>query len=268
MGTINDNTMIKAVFLDIDGTLVSFKTHSIPQSTLKALAQLHKQGVKLFISTGRPEVLMRKAINNFPFDGYITLNGAYCFTASHHVIYKGSIPPDDIEHLISFHQQRPDIPFVFVHDDTWFITSVNETVQKVADLIQISLPPISPIEEARGKEILQIMGYFQKDEDIEVFSQVLKHCEPMRWNPLFADIIARGNSKSHGIDHIIRYYGIDLQETMAFGDGGNDIPMLKHAGIGIAMGNATPEVQKASDFVTTTVDEDGILHALKHFGLL
>ena len=60
----------------------------------------------------------------------------------------------------------------------------------------------------------------------------------MRWHPLFADIIARGNSKSHGIDQMLAYYGIDLKDTMAFGDGGNDIPMLKHVGMGIAMGNS------------------------------
>ena len=112
------------------------------------------------------------------------------------------------------------------------------------------------------------MGYFKQDEDLEVFSHVLKHCEPMRWYPLFADIIARGNSKSHGIDKVIEYYGIDLKDTMAFGDGGNDIPMLRHAGIGVAMGNAAPEVQNAANYITTSVDEDGILNALKHFGIL
>ena len=260
--------MVKAIFFDIDGTLVSFKTHTIPESTLNALAQLREKGIKVFISTGRPKVLMTKAVGDLEFDGYITLNGAYCFTSDHRDIYKKGIPEEDVERLIEFNKLHPEIPFVFVHDDTWFITGVNESVRKVADLIEISIPPVCPIEEARGKEILQIMGYFEAGNDKEVFADVLKHCEPMRWYPLFADIIARGNSKSHGIDKVIEYYGIDLQDTMAFGDGGNDIPMLRHAGIGIAMGNAAPEVQNASDYVTTSVDEDGILNALKHFGLL
>ena len=62
--------------------------------------------------------------------------------------------------------------------------------------------------------------------------------------------------------------GVSKEETMAFGDGGNDIGMLRHAGIGIAMGNAKDDVKASADYVTTSVDEDGIFKALKHFGVI
>lgn len=260
--------MVKAIFFDIDGTLVSFQTHTIPQSTQNALKLLREKGIKVFIATGRPKVLMMEAVGHLPFDGFITLNGAHCFTSAQQDIYKGNIPEDDIERLIGYHHQHPETPLVFVHDDEWFITGVNEAVKEVAQLIEIEIPPVRPIEEARGKEILQIMGYFKEDDELEVFRKVLTHCEPMRWYPLFADIIARGNSKSKGIDQVLAYYGIDLKDTMAFGDGGNDIPMLSHVGLGVAMGNAAPEVQAAARYVTTSVDEDGIMNALKHFNIL
>ena len=258
--------MIKAIFFDIDGTLVSFRTHTVPESTRKALNQLHEQGVKLFIATGRPKLLINN-LDDLEFDGYITLNGAHCFTADYHDIYKGSIPPNDIEQLVSYCKNH-DYPFVFVHDNEWFITHVNADVEEISRLIAIPVPPVRPIEEALQTDILQTMGYFKAEADEEIFRQVLPHCEPMRWHPLFADIIARGNSKSRGIDEVIAYYGLRLEETMAFGDGGNDIPMLKHAGIGVAMGNASPEIQAAADYVTTSVDDDGILNALRHFKIL
>ena len=97
--------MIKAVFFDIDGTLVSFKTHEVPPSTVAALAALREKGVKVFIATGR----QRGSINNLgtlQFDGYITLNGGYCI-AGNEVIYKRSIPRADIEALIRYQQEKP-----------------------------------------------------------------------------------------------------------------------------------------------------------------
>ena len=260
--------MVKAIFFDIDGTLVSFETHKIPASTQEALKALRDKGIKIFIATGRPQCLINN-LSELELDGYITVNGSYCFTAGHQPIYKGCIPQEDIERLITFQQKYP-VPFVFVHGNEMFVTEVNDRVQAVSDLIEIPVPPVASIEEARGKDILQIMGYFTAEEEKEtdIFGKVLTHCEPMRWYPLFADIIARGNSKSTGIDKVLAYFDIDLKDTMAFGDGGNDIPMLKHVATGIAMGNAEPHVKAVADYVTTSVDEDGIANALKHFGLI
>ena len=82
--------MIKALFFDIDGTLVSFNTHEIPSSTLAAIAEAKAKGIKIFIATGRPKAI----INNLTalqerelIDGYITMNGGYCFVGDE-VIYK------------------------------------------------------------------------------------------------------------------------------------------------------------------------------------
>ncbi|MDR0348571.1 MAG: HAD hydrolase family protein, partial [Tannerella sp.] len=67
---------------------------------------------------------------------------------------------------------------------------------------------------------------------------------------------------------ILEHYGISLSETMAFGDGGNDIPMLQHVACGIAMGNASDEVKAVAGYVTDSVDDDGLTNALRHFGLI
>ena len=64
------------------------------------------------------------------------------------------------------------------------------------------------------------------------------------------------------------HMGFDSQRTMAFGDGGNDTSLVTTAGIGVAMGNALDSLKQAADFVTTSVDEDGIMNALLHFGLI
>lgn len=71
--------MIQAIFFDVDGTLVSFRTHTIPASTLEALHALRAKGIKLFLATGRHQAMLRSVQELFPFDGCVTLSGQYCF---------------------------------------------------------------------------------------------------------------------------------------------------------------------------------------------
>ena len=96
----------------------------------------------------------------------------------------------------------------------------------------------------------------------------MPHCTSARWHPLFTDISPLGGTKQNGIDQFLQHYNIDLSETMAFGDGGNDIQMLEHVAIAIAMGNANDEVKNIADYVTDDVEHDGIMKALQHFQLI
>lgn len=258
--------MSKALFFDIDGTLVSFKTHTIPQSTLDALKKLKANGHKIFIATGRPKLLIGKFCN-LGFDGYVTMNGAHCFTDDGIDIYKGTIPHEDIERLIAYFGTH-SYPFLCILNNDWFITHSNEDVEEICRLIEIKTPPIAPLETVRGKEVLEMMGYFPKTAENDIFEKILTHCEPLRWHPVFTDIVKKGISKSTGIEEVIQYYGIDLKDTIAFGDGGNDISMLQHVGTGIAMGNANDKVKAAANYVTTSVDENGIANALKYLSLI
>ena len=112
------------------------------------------------------------------------------------------------------------------------------------------------------------MTPFITEEEEKEIRPSIPTCEIGRWYPAFADVTAKGDTKQKGIDEIIRYFDIKLEDTMAFGDGGNDISMLRHAAIGVAMGNANDDVKETADYITTSVDEDGIQKALKHFGII
>ena len=127
--------------------------------------------------------------------------------------------------------------------------------------------PEEDFDKAIRRDVYQITPFFNAEQEKEVLPQALG-CEFGRWHPAFVDITAKGNTKQNGIDQFIKYFGFKLEETMAFGDGGNDIGMLRHAGIGVAMGNAKGDVKAAADYVTDAVDEDGIFKAMKHFGII
>ena len=107
------------------------------------------------------------------------------------------------------------------------------------------------------------MAYIDETKDSGRFSY-MPNCKSARWTSLFADIIPIDGGENKGIDQMIKHYQINLGEVMAFGDGNNDIDMLKHVGVGVAMGNANDLVKAASDFVTDTINDDGIFKALKN----
>ena len=263
-------TMIKALFFDIDGTLVSFRTHTIPQSTVDALTAAKANGVEIYISTGRPFAL----INNLGqiehlIDGYITTNGAYCFIGKN-VISCCPIPDDDVKYIIG-KSKETDFPCMVVgeRDLTMFnMKSAPEKVKYVSELL--NLPIIeseSPIEEILQENILQLTPFINNNQEKEIMSQ-LKGIESGRWFPDFTDITAKGVSKAKGLKEIAAYRGFDLSETMAFGDGGNDLSIVKQAGIGIAMGNSNEVLKQAADYITDAVDDNGILNALRHYEII
>ena len=91
--------MVKAIFFDVDGTLVSFRTHTIPPSALEALHTLRAKGIKLFLSTGRHPVMLRSVEKSFSFDGAVTLSGQYC-TAGGQVLRSNPMPAEAVEELV------------------------------------------------------------------------------------------------------------------------------------------------------------------------
>ncbi len=259
--------MVKAIFFDIDGTLVSFNTHTVPQSTIDALAEVKSRGIKVFIATGRA-LKQIDTLGDLTFDGYITMNGAYCVNARHEVIYKGIIPYEDIEALIRYQEEKEQFPCAFMTAEEITVNYVDEKVVALSELVDLPLPLVRSLREVAHSEVIQMDIYVDKNKEREIMRKILVHCQASRWNPIFADINLRGCSKQSGIDHVLEYYGLRLDETMAFGDGGNDIPMLRHVTTSIAMGNASDEVKRTAGYVTDTVDDNGIWNALKHFKVI
>jgi Cof subfamily protein (haloacid dehalogenase superfamily) len=258
-------SMIKALFFDIDGTLVSFKTHSIPQSTIEAIDKAKEKGIKVFISTGRPKIIMNN-LGALTFDGYITMNGAYCFAGADEVIYKNNIPAGDVETVVDLVKEE-SLSCIFVQEKKMGICNPGRLSDEFLSALNVPALPEMKIDDVPGLKIFQISPFISPAQEKEWMAQ-LPHCESGRWNPSFTDIVAKGNGKDRGVDEIIRHFDIALEETMAFGDGGNDISMLQHAAIGVAMGNAKENVKQVADYVTDTVDNDGILKALEHFGVI
>ena len=117
------------------------------------------------------------------------------------------------------------------------------------------------------KPVLQLTPFFRVEDEATILP-AMKHCISARWNPLFTDITVKGADKGSALLKLAAHIGLEPSECIAFGDGGNDMSILRAAGIGVAMGNANEEVQDAADYITTSVDEDGIRNAFIHFNII
>lgn len=260
--------MVKAIFFDIDGTLVSFETHQVPESTLAAIEILRNKGIKIFISTGRSYMHTSVVSNIIDFDGFITLNGSLCLTTDLQKIYANPIPRSNVDTFIKYQEQYGYFPIAFVGEKEMFTCNKNQEVEEIEKTLDVYFDLERPLTYALDKDIYQMVAFFKETDETNLLTNVLSDCEATRWNPLFADVIAKGNSKQAGIDKVLEYYGINLADTVSFGDGGNDISMLKHTPISFAMGNARDEVKKHATHVTTSVDDNGIWNALREMNII
>jgi len=260
--------MIKAIFFDIDGTLLSFKTHQVPNSTQQAFQLLKEKDIKVFVSTGRSFNQLGH-IRYLDFDGFITFNGGYCVTKDEQVIYKNNIIQEDIRSLLDYAKHHPELTFSFMSDKEISLNQVTPEVLKMYQQVNVNTPPIRNYEDNFDLEsVMQINVFINPEQEAEFMENVMPNSIASRWTPIFADVNPMGQSKKVGIDVFLEHFGIALSETMSFGDGGNDITMLAHTQIGIAMGNANPEVKEIADYITDDVDSNGIWNALKHFEVI
>ena len=257
--------MIQAIFFDIDGTLTDFSTHQIPSDVFTALHHLKEQGIRLFIATGRgPDGLF--VLNQFPFDGYITLNGQYCYTGDGTVLYENTIDPESIRLLLKELKQNP-VPCGFQLRDSRIFNFRNELVDEIHAITQNDDAPAGDITDIDQNDIYQVMIFMDEEKEAELLKK-LPSCRSARWYPTFFDLSPKGGTKVKGIDTFLRHYNIPIEHTMAFGDGGNDLEMIKHVRYGVAMGNANGRLKQVADYVTTDSSNDGIRIALQHYGLL
>lgn len=256
--------MIKVVFFDVDGTLLSHSRKAVPESARRALEQLRKAGVKVVAATGRYiKELEKLPVNELDFDGYLTLNGVLCLDENKEIFYGDAIEGNERESIIRMFEQK-ELPVLLIEKDQIYINCVTEKVREAQKEISSAIPPIGSLT---GRTIYQAVVYATDKEEQMVKAQV-PGCKVTRWNRNGVDVVSGTGGKVAGIQKYMEKYGISPEETMAFGDGENDIEMLKFVHIGVAMGNADEEVKKSADYVTAHIDEDGVEKALRHFGMI
>ncbi|MGM0123489.1 hypothetical protein IGI37_000861 [Enterococcus sp. AZ194] len=278
--------MIKAIFFDIDGTLVTSSSKALT-STREAIAAAQKKGILCGVATGRSPVRIKQITDNLALDMFVTYNGQYVYTADE-VIYEEAFDPAVLKEIVTFADERHrQIMFGGkdkIDGSTTMIMGQARWVKKVSTFlpkwfpvktVKILLQKFSPNRRKVRYEQLEILKepiyqciLFSSESEDEKLRQLFPNCTLQRSNPYSVDLIPKGGSKLTGIDYFLETKGINRSEVMAFGDNFNDNEMLSGVGIGVAMGNGRTTTKQAADYITDTNEADGIAKALRHFHII
>ena len=255
---------VKIIFFDIDGTLIDMTKKAISDKTVETLLILKGNGVKICIATGRAPGSVPK-FEGVDFDAFLTFNGSYCYN-SIDTILSTPIPKVDVEKMIE-NATKINRPVSIASKDRVVANGTDKDLSDYFGFAKQEVPVSDDFDEVLKDEIYQMMMGGRNDE----YDDILKDVENARitaWWDRAVDIIPVNGGKGKGIEAILEYYGIDRSESMAFGDGGNDIEMLQTVGTGVAMGNALDNVKAIADEICGTSAEDGIYHYCLENGLI
>lgn len=261
--------MIKALFFDVDGTLVSFRQKFLSDRLLADLAALRERGIQIFLSTGRALQDLERTgmLRGARFDGYVTINGQFCCDGDGVPFRDRPIDLDDMRGAYQVMLDHPEIPALLEGNGESWLTQINDRVREIYEFLHTEPYPVCPLEELISGRVYQFVP-FVSTEEAKPFLDAMPGCIHTRWHPMGLDIMPGDGGKDVGIRAAMERYDFARDEIMAFGDGENDMPMLRLAGTAVAMGNADEPVKELADYVTAQVEEDGVSQALRHFGLL
>lgn len=263
--------MGKLFFFDIDGTLIECSKDiiSIPLTTRNALTQLQKQGDDVFLATGRCKCFILDGVMDYPFNGYVTCNGAHVEYKGE-TVYKSVISREAIEKTHQLCLER-DMTYYFEGNDyIYVLDKYNPMHLEFKD--NWGMKDIVVVDEFDFEEIQTYIGMIvvNSNSDIDYMQEVLSPYFEIQKHQAgnSFDLTLKGESKAKGIEQLVEILNQEMNKTVAFGDGRNDVEMLQRTGLGIAMGNAAIEAKEVANYITDDVDKDGIVSALSHFSFI
>ena len=261
--------MKKAIFFDIDGTLIEMKEgiKDIRPVVKSAIRSLQKSGHYVFIATGRPYAFLSQAILDFGFDGFILSNGAYVVIGDK-VLHND---PMEKEFIKTFTSKLEELNVQYILEGEKYsyldrkhqqfyefynrVGILNELFESNYSVDEIDIHKIEMLclDDLTYQSCLELLA---THHDYDYVSSIdFRVCE----------LYSKKNTKATGILKVLEYLNISIENSYAFGDGKNDIEMLSTVGCGIAMGNACESVKKYAHKVTETVYNDGVAFGINKY---
>lgn len=265
--------MYKAVFIDIDGTLIK-SDHTISEATFAIIQKLKEKNILVVLVSARPlsgisPIIKETGLLNYPV---ASLNGAY-ITADEKIIFD-SVIDVTVATLVHEQLQKYNATLIYYEQVQWFsefqniatdyeqkITSVPITIQPFKKTLQYWQYKNSGPNKIHVIAKAAVVNEIQNN----LKEQFINDLNMATSKPAYLEIMNAEASKMNAVKLLIDHYNIKREEIIAIGDNFNDKEMIEFAGTGIAMGNAPAEVKAVADYVTDTNNKDGVAKAIVKF---
>lgn len=274
----------KAVFVDVDGTLID-DYGQVPESAALAVREARTNGHLVFLCTGRSMVELTASVHEVEVDGYVLSSGAYV-QVGRDVLLQQQLTPEAVRHVADFFDAHGGGYFFQAHDAVYASPQSRDLLRSIVAASVASDPAFAEVDHG----LLTYVDTITVDADPRamlmtkaVFFESVVPVDDLRTEfPEFLIVPASvtvfgtnagemtipGIHKATGIDVVLERVGIDLADTIAIGDSYNDLEMLEHVAVGIAMGDAPQAVRDIADETTAPTTEDGIRLAFLRHGLI
>ena len=271
-------TDIKCCVFDLDGTLLT-NSGRISDGSLQAFARLRNKGIYPVIATGRTDLQIFEYIDILNINGpVITCNGGYIKNIrSGEEISSKTFDAHDVKQLVDYCSEN-GCDHLLYHKDYIYHSVGSARIMKFVNYNKTAKPehrvPIREIgtvpDDVLFNDTLKVLIIGDDSRRLEVTEKFNKDkifTAVMSGDGLI-DIMPGHTTKGEGVKTLADALGIKLSQVAVFGDNYNDESMFRVAGLPIAMGNAEQDIKALAKFVTRTNDEEGILYALEHLGII
>ncbi len=263
---------IKLIALDVDGTLVH-SDGTLSENNLFAVEEAAAEGVNVVINSGRTFYeLPEESIKSDAFSYYIYSNGAAIADEDGKLIYSAFIDEGIAKGVLDTLQKCNTMIEIYSHghphteskylcNEAYDYFDIEDCYRGVVETTRVGIQNTSEFFYKNANSVEMFNVFFKNQDErnkcFEIFSRIpgLKVTTSMPTNmEIFSDKADKGTA----LKYLAEYFNIDREDVMAMGDSRNDLPMVKYAGVGVALDNACDDLKKVADVVTVSNDEDGV----------